>query len=379
MFASAAQKNSVADAQQTLPRASRRPASAPVSMALACALSGLIGGASGAGAVWFAAPQLFPPPAPAASLAPPLPAPAPALTPAPPTAEALAAEITALSDKLARIEAGLLQLGPEAPPETAALAKRITALEAAPPTDPARYGRAAAALSARVETLEAARGETLTLAAGLTPLRLRVADLEAAAKTLAPASDVDALRGEIAAVRAGLEAGMAEASAAGRAARAAFAVAAAVEAARASGPFVEAHAALAAALPDEPNVAALAPLARLGAPSRAALLEDFPAIEAAIDRALRAEASGGGLMGKMQAALAQQVSVRPVDDAGSPRSKLDLARQAIAREDVAGAVAALEQLTGPPREAARAWLDPARRRLEIDARLAAVRADLSKG
>ncbi len=163
------------------------------------------------------------------------------------------------------------------------------------------------------------------------------------------------------------------------AARAAFAVAAAAEAARASGPFEQAYATLETILPGDPNIVALAPLARSGAPSRQELKDQFSGMEDSIVRAARISAAGAGFWGRMQAFLAQFVTVRRTGEGDTPTGMVERASSRLQSDDVAGAVAELSRLTGPAAQVAGPWIQRARARLEIDARLAAIRAELSRG
>jgi hypothetical protein len=163
------------------------------------------------------------------------------------------------------------------------------------------------------------------------------------------------------------------------AARAAFAVAAAAEAARASGPFEQAYATLETILPGDPNIVALAPLAQTGAPSRQELKDQFSSMESKVVRAARISAAGAGFWGRLQAFLAQFVTVRRTGEGDTPTGMVERASARLASDDIAGAVAEMSRLTGPAAQVAGPWVERARARLEIDARLAAIRAELSRG
>jgi hypothetical protein len=62
------------------------------------------------------------------------------------------------------------------------------------------------------------------------------------------------------------------------------------------------------------------------------------------------------------------VTIRQINDRGKP-GRADAAQTALAQGDLAGAVAALEQLTGASAEAAQPWLRMARRRLAAETAL----------
>lgn len=298
-------------------------------------------------------------------------------------AEAMQREITAVRAAQERLEQGL-RLLPGGPAPTEVLRKRLAALESGPqPVGEALLARNAAALEARIAQLEAIIADFLRLQAsanrhgGMESLAQGLS--EARAGQRASGTELAALRGELDRLRQDVIASRSEAASAGRAARGAFALASVSEAAQRTGPFPEAMRALSIALPDHAQVKALAILAVQGAPSRPELLASFAPLEARLDQALRAQSGGPSVLGQMQAVIARQVSVKPVSPKVAPQSPLDSARLAIAKGDLAGASGALGQLEGRAAQEARLWLDGARRRLEIEGRLAAIRAELAKG
>ncbi|TGY88987.1 hypothetical protein E5163_07590 [Marinicauda algicola] len=147
----------------------------------------------------------------------------------------------------------------------------------------------------------------------------------------------------------------------------ALGLAALSEAASRPGPFEAERAALARVWPDQGDLQALQAIARAGAPTAVELAERFPG------EAIR-EAAGGtqrfwGL-----------VEVRPAEgaDGTGPSAIAAQAERRLARGDLAGAVAAVEELEGAPAEAAADWLRDARARLEIERRLDGLRTALSQ-
>jgi hypothetical protein len=192
-------------------------------------------------------------------------------------------------------------------------------------------------------------------------------------------SDFAAIAAQVQRLQADTDTIRAQSESAAIAARAAFAVAAASEAARASGPFEQAFATLETILPGDPNIVALAPLARAGAPSRQELKEQFAAMEDDVVRAARISGSGAGFWGRVQAFLAQFVTIQRTGEGDTPVGMVERASGRLASDDIAGAVAELSRLTGPAAQVAGPWVQRARARLEIDARLAAIRAELSRG
>ncbi|MES1202298.1 MAG: mitofilin family membrane protein [Pseudomonadota bacterium] len=171
----------------------------------------------------------------------------------------------------------------------------------------------------------------------------------------------------------------AQAREAEQASRAAYAVAAAAEASRSSGPFVESYSSLQALMPQDENVVALAPLARVGAPTRVELRENFKTMDDDIIRAAREAQAGSGFWGRIQAELAQWIVIRPPSAGDTPDSVVDLAEQRLEADDLKGAITALNRLSGSAREAANPWLADAQRRLDIDTRLAAIRQEFARG
>jgi hypothetical protein len=217
------------------------------------------------------------------------------------------------------------------------------------------------------------------IAARTFALQAGLRDISARLDTMPSTNEVSRLVGEVQRLQQELPAVAAESRTASEAARAAFAVAAAAEASRSSGPFQQSYDSLAALLPNDANVAALAPLARTGAPTRAELRDTFDEIDNRIIRAARVQQAGAGFWGRIQAALADYIIVRRQGEGDTPDGVVELAGNRLAADDLAGAIEALSRLSGQARQVAdREWLNDAKRRLEIDQRLAAVRTELSR-
>jgi hypothetical protein len=123
---------------------------------------------------------------------------------------------------------------------------------------------------------------------------------------------------------------------------------------------------------------ALAPLAKKGAPTRDELRDQYAKIELDLVRAARVGNTGGGVWGQMQASLAQFVVVRRVDDRDTSNDAVEAASAKIKANDLEGAVAKLSTLKGDSARVVAPWLEKAKARVEIDARLAAIRTQLSK-
>lgn len=247
----------------------------------------------------------------------------------------------------------------------------------------------AASLDQRLDAIEAVMNAPLAVAASgeagdagtgarVFALQAGLRDVEARLGTMPSTAEVQALVVEVRRLQEELPAVAAEARSAATAARASYAVVAASEAARSSGPFEQAHAALAALLPNDPNVAALQPLARTGAPTRVELRDSFERLDTEIVRAARQSQAGAGFWGRIQAALAQWIVIRRAGAGDTPEGIVERAGQALDGDRLAQAIEELNSLPAAPKRVAQPWINDAQRRLEIDQRLAAIRQELSR-
>ncbi len=253
--------------------------------------------------------------------------------------------------------------GPSSP-ELAAIAVRLAEIEALTKISDAEIaaaGDGGANVAARVFAMQAS-----------------LRDVETRLTAIPSSQEIGVLISEVQRMQQELPAIAAASQSAQDAARAAFAVAAASEAAHASGPFEQSVASLKALLPDDPNVAALEPLARTGAPTRAELRGDFEDVQTSVIRAARQAQAGSGFWGRIQAALAQWITVRRAGEGDTPDGVVERAQARLAADDLAGAIEELNRLSGAPARAAAPWLENARRRLAIDTYLAAIRTELSR-
>ena len=276
----------------------------------------------------------------------------------------------AVAPRLASVDAALDRVAPDAQA----------------PADLAQVQAADAAFNERIARIESFVGAPLAEIAGADGVPVgaqfmavqgAIASIQGRLDVLPTNEQVSALTGEVQALRAevpGLSQRLEQAEAA---ARASFALAAAAEAAQASGGFADAHAALAALMPADENVTALAPLALSGAPTRTELRNRFSGLELDIVRASLQGQAGAGLWGRVQSAASQWITVRRVGATNSTAGVVELAAERIAADDLAGAVAQVERLRGAAAQTAAPWLADARRRLEIENRLAAIRAVLA--
>lgn len=111
-----------------------------------------------------------------------------------------------------------------------------------------------------------------------------------------------------------------------------------------------------------------------GVETAAALTERFDDLAKAVSQAKLA-GSDEGLVGKTLNTVASLVTVRRTDVAEGPGIDAILVRAetAVAAGDLAGAVAALEELSGAPLERAADWIGEAKARLAVDAAVAQLR------
>ena len=257
------------------------------------------------------------------------------------------------------------------------------AASAAPTTE------GAAALDARLDAIEAVVNAPLAIAASgdagdagtaarVFAIQSGLRDVETRLSAMPSTQEVTALVAEVRRLQEDLPAVAAEARSAATAARASYAVVAAAEASRSSGPFPQAHAALAALLPNDPNVAALEPLSRQGAPTTIELRDSFARLDNEIIRAARQSQAGAGFWGRIQAALAQWIVVRRAGSGDTPEGIVERADQRLQAGRLDQAIAELNRLPAAPKRVAQAWINDAQRRLEIDTRLAAIRQELSR-
>ncbi len=277
-------------------------------------------------------------------------------------------------------------VAPRIPAVQSALESVLPAGAAAPsqaPTDVADLQKRLEAIDALMNTplSVAAAGEAgdAGTAARVYALQAGLRDFEAQLNRLPTSEQVSTLVAEVRRLQEDLPAVAAEARSAGIAARASYAVVAAGEASRASGPFEPAHAALAALLPNDPHVTALAPLARTGAPTRLELRDRFERLDNDIIRVATQTQAGAGFWGRLQALFAQWIVVRRSGAGDTPAGIVESAEDALAEDNLQNAIQQLNRLPEAPKRIAQPWIDDATRRLEIDTHMAAIRTELSRG
>jgi hypothetical protein len=184
----------------------------------------------------------------------------------------------------------------------------------------------------------------------------------------APAGDVTALGERVARLETA-------GSRVSDAALAALAAAALANAAQGDAPFDQDLAAYERLAPDNPDLRALAPLAARGAPSRAALAAALPELAAQAVVASREPPSNAGFLARLQALLGRVIVVRRVDpNAPGVDGVLTRAERDAGAGDLDDALRELATLPPPARAPLADWLAAAGRRVEIDRRIEALRA-----
>ncbi|MBL8544143.1 MAG: hypothetical protein JNJ63_10085 [Hyphomonadaceae bacterium] len=286
---------------------------------------------------------------------------------------------------LAVVAAGVGAAGGAIAPRLPGVQSALSGIGTAPAGQVTPQGESVTTLAQRVSEMEAqlnapiegasAEGGTV---ARVYALQHGLQDIETRLGQMPSSAEVTALVGEVRRLQEDLPAVAAEARAASTAARASYAVVAAGEASRASGPFEQAHAQLAALLPNDPNVAALEPLARTGAPTRQELRDRFERMDLDIIRAARQSQAGAGFWGRIQASLAQWIVIRRADAGDTPEGIVERAEGALAGDRLDLAIQELNRLPAAPKRVAQPWINDATRRLEIDRRMAAIRQELSR-
>ncbi|HEV2365802.1 MAG TPA: hypothetical protein VGS12_16550 [Caulobacteraceae bacterium] len=203
-----------------------------------------------------------------------------------------------------------------------------------------------------------------------TPAPAAAAPLAVAAP---PASDLAGLEGRVDTLESGQSRALA-------AAAAALAAADLTEAASSGRPFADELAAAERVLPGSPELTALRPLARAGAPSRAALAADFSDLAAQASVAARRPAKGASVLAQIGYALSRIVDIRRVDaNAKGPDALIARAERAAATGDLEAAIDLVGALPPQARAPLQPWLAQARARIALDRTLAALRLQALSG
>lgn len=271
------------------------------------------------------------------------------------------AELAALASRLDTLDGNLSALV-EAPDSAAAMNERIDGVGS-------ELGDLKAVLSDTRETVAMLQQTLSALETRLPPegLEARVEGVDALVKAL----DIRlaALLPEVERMEARVVTLEEEAEDPDAAARAALGLALAnlARAAESAGPFETELRAVSSFLPDEPELAALAPSAQSGVPTRAALEARFPSLAQSIFDAER-RAGEDGLWSRFLSNAKSLVTIRRTGEISGETTEAIVARmeERLKVHDLGGAVAQAETLAGPAAEAAAPWIADAKARLETD-------------
>ncbi len=158
-----------------------------------------------------------------------------------------------------------------------------------------------------------------------------------------------------------------------------FALAAAniSEAAESGRPFPRQMTVVAALAPTSRAVQLLAPVADRGAPTLAVLTAEFPETARRAAYASRAPAKTSGFWARLSYGLNVLFTVRRTDhlSASDPDAILARAEHQLYEGDLEAAIHTLDALPAKGRDAASAWLDRAKRRLQVQTALELLRED----
>lgn len=194
--------------------------------------------------------------------------------------------------------------------------------------------------------------------------------------SIVPAPTPVAPAAEVAALGARLDRLQADQQRAARAAGEALAAAALSEASQSSRRFDDQLAGLDQLLPDTTDLRALRALAETGAPTRQALAAEFADVADRAAVAARTPPRGSGPFARLIHALASVFTVRRVDrlTGDGPDAVLARAQRSVDAGDLESALKQLDRLPQPGADALAGWRGEAGRRIEIDRRVADIRA-----
>ncbi|WP_413204464.1 uroporphyrinogen-III synthase [Rhodospirillum sp. A1_3_36] len=126
------------------------------------------------------------------------------------------------------------------------------------------------------------------------------------------------------------------------------------------------------------GIPVLEPLSETGVSTRAALRFQFDSVSRAVSQASLAP-EGSNWMDRTLGALTNLVTLRRVDggdaEGDGPLDLLSRAETMVLQNDLAGAVAVLENLTGAPAEAAQPWVNAAKAKLSAETALSELTAE----
>jgi hypothetical protein len=309
-----------------------------------------------------------------------------AFVPAPPAAPSLgtsATNIQPLVARIAAVEGELLALKTRL--EGTSPAGTSPASPVAPPatpatTDGATPTPATPAVPAPLVSADtgAMKSELQGMSGRLTAIETRLAALD---PTGAGGAIVAGLQADIAGLKA-IVTTLQQQAATAPSPAATFAVVNLAEAANRSGPFMIEYETVRAAMPGVPEVAALEPFARTGVPTGQLLQERFATLqnsELAEAAAIAASQKETGIVAWIRSLMSDMVKVQPAPTVNGTGSTAVLARAKakLDQGDLAGCVSEMATIPKPSTAVAQ-WTDSARKRLDLESRISAVRGAVGR-
>jgi hypothetical protein len=151
------------------------------------------------------------------------------------------------------------------------------------------------------------------------------------------------------------------------------------EAAGRSGPFLTEFETLRAAMGSVPEVAALEGFARTGVPTRTMLQERFSTLGPAITAAAQSSQKEAGLVVWFRSLMSSMITVKPAPNANGKGGDDVLARAKtkLDQGDLSGCADDLVSIENPPAPVTE-WIASARKRIDLESRLSAVRGVASR-
>jgi hypothetical protein len=236
-------------------------------------------------------------------------------------------------------------------------------------------------IDARLDRLERLEQRLAALEARPRPPTGDIAELRARLADLAAATA--ALRARVAAIDKSVATQAAHAGNAGNDTALALVLLQIRGAVAAGRPFASEYEALAGLVQSEPEIAKaampLAVAAKTGVASRAVLARTLRGLAATMARAEAPPPAAPGWTDATLARLRGLVTIRRIDAGatGGKHGAVEAAELALDGGDLAGAIAALDKLTGAPAAAAGPWLRLARERLAVDTALQQIEVRLT--
>ena len=158
-----------------------------------------------------------------------------------------------------------------------------------------------------------------------------------------------------------------------------FAISSLAEAANRNGSFMPEFEALRAALPYLPEVAALEPLARKGAPTRDLLSQKFTALMPIVSATDVKAKEEKGLVGWFRGLFAKAIKVKVKEETNpnAPSMVIVRAKTKLDNGELAAAIDEVKTIPNPPKELTD-WISGANDRLLIEAKIAALRGAIER-